>query len=216
MEEKIKILLVDDHKIVRDGIKSILNGDKQIDVIAEAKNGTEAIDYVEKNKGKIDVAIIDINMPELNGIDATEILTKLHPNLKILALTMHSEESYILDMIKAGALGYVLKDSGGQKLIEAVKTVAEGKNYYSNEVSVTMINSIVNPTSSKRNTFSLSGKETEILQHVVDGKTNNQIGEIYSISSRTAETHRRNIMKKMGVKNTAEMVATAIKKGIVE
>ncbi len=206
--EKIKVLLADDHKIVRDGIKSILSTDKEIQVVGEAKNGTEAITYMEKNNNEVDVVIMDISMPDLNGIDATEILIKLFPSIKILALTMHSEEAYIMNMIKAGALGYILKDSGGQKLIEAVKTVAEGKNYYSNEVSVY-------PSGERKNNFSLSNKETEILQLVANGKTNSEIGELHSISSRTAETHRRNIMKKMGVKNTAEMVATALKKGIV-
>ena len=213
---KIKVLLVDDHKIVRDGIKSILNAAKDIVVISEAQNGTEAINFLESNKDDIDVVVMDINMPELNGVDATEIILKLFPEMKILALTMHSEEAFILNMVKVGARGYVLKDSGGQKLIEAIKTVYEGRNYYSNEVSVTMINSIVNASKKNKNTFALSEKEKDILQLVVDGKTNLEIGEIYEISTRTAETHRRNIMKKMNAKNTAEMVAKALKKGLAK
>ncbi len=215
MCNKIRTLLVDDHKIVRDGIKSILNGDKEISVVAEAENGVEAIQYIEKHNGEIDVVVMDINMPELNGVDATEIIAKLYQNINIIALTMHSEEAYILDMIKAGALGYVLKDSGGKKLIEAVKTVASGKKYYSNEVSVTMINSIINANNSAKEKSVLSSKEKEILRSVIDGKTNVQIGKLYGLSSRTVETHRRNIMKKMNVKNTAEMVAKAIKKRMV-
>ncbi|MCB0401139.1 MAG: response regulator transcription factor [Flavobacteriales bacterium] len=213
--QKIRTLLVDDHKIVRDGIKSILDHDKEIQVVAEAENGTEAIKYLENNNGNIDVAIMDISMPELNGIDATEIISKLHKNVNILALTMHSDESYILNMIKAGALGYILKDSGGQKLIEAVKTVANGDKYYSNEVSVKMINSILNANKPKKETSDLTAKEMEILKHVVEGKTNKDIGKLYNISSRTIETHRRNIMKKLNVSNTAGMVATALKKKLV-
>lgn len=213
--QKIRTLLVDDHKIVRDGIKSILDHDKEIQVVAEAENGTEAIKYLENNNGNIDVAIMDISMPELNGIDAIEIISKLHKNVNILALTMHSDESYILNMIKAGALGYILKDSGGQKLIEAVKTVANGDKYYSNEVSVKMINSILNANKPKKETSDLTAKEMEILKHVVEGKTNKDIGKLYNISSRTIETHRRNIMKKLNVSNTAGMVATALKKKLV-
>lgn len=214
--EKIRTLLVDDHKIVRDGIKSILNADKEISVVAEAENGVEAIKYLETNGKDIDVAIMDISMPELNGIDATEIITKLYKNINILALTMHNEEAYIMNMIKAGALGYVLKDSGGQKLVEAVKVISTGKNYYSNDVSVTMINRMMNPNKSSNKSSNLSEKELEILKHVVDGKTNVEISNIYNLSSRTIETHRRNIMKKMNVKNTAEMVAKALKNGIVK
>lgn len=213
--QKIRTLLVDDHKIVRDGIKSILDNDKEIQVVAEAENGTDAIKYLENNNGGVDVAIMDISMPELNGIDATEIISKLHKNVNILALTMHSDESYILNMIKAGALGYILKDSGGQKLIEAVKTVANGDKYYSNEVSVKMINSILNASKPKKETSELTSKELEILKHVVEGKTNKEIGKMYNISSRTIETHRRNIMKKLNVSNTAGMVATALKKKLI-
>ena len=129
---------------------------------------------------------------------------------------MHAEEAYIMNMIKAGANGYVLKDSGGQKLVEAVKLVASGKNYYSNDVTVTMINRMINPDKALKGSSNLSKKELEILKHVVDGKTNIEISNIYDLSSRTIETHRRNIMKKMNVKNTAEMVGKALKNGLVK
>ena len=214
--KNIRTLLVDDHKLIRDGIKSILNSDKQINVMAEAENGVEAIRYLEKNVDEIDVVLMDINMPELNGIDAVEIITKLHKKINILALSMHSEEAYIVNMIKAGASGYILKDSGGKKLIEAVKTVAGGEKYYSNEVSVTLINSMLKGNTPSGEVTTLSTREEDVLNSIVEGKTNKLIGEKLNISSRTVETHRRNIMYKLGVKNTAEMVSVAMKKGLLQ
>lgn len=214
--QKVKILLVDDHEIVRDGIKSILQTDKNINVVAEAKNGVEAIKYLEKNAKKIDVALIDINMPQLNGVDTVEIIRKLHKHIKVLALSMHKEETYITNMIKAGALGYILKDSGGDNLIEAVKTVAQGKNYYCNDVSLTLINNLIHPKKSKKEHYGISKRELEILQLLVDGKNNTEIAKLFGISHRTVETHRRNIMKKMNVNNAAKMLTIALKEEIVK
>lgn len=216
MAKKIKTLLVDDHQIVRDGIRSILDSDKSIDVIAEAKNGEEALDIMSKNKGAIEVVVMDINMPGLNGVDATEIISKLYPKIKVLGLTMHSEQTYIVNMLEAGALGYVLKDSGGDKLIEAVKTVSKGKNYYSNDVTATLVNGFVTKKKSNKNYFGLSKRQVEIIQYVSEGLSNGDISVKLEVSSRTVEAHRRNIMKKMGVKNTAEMVAVAVKKGVLD
>ena len=215
MSAKIKTLLVDDHKIVRDGIHSILLSDKKINVIAEAKDGTEALEIIIRNAGKIDVVIMDINMPGLNGVDATEIIKKLYPEVKVLGLTMHSERSYIIKMIEAGAMGYILKDSGGQKLIEAVKTVAEGKNYYCNIVSATLVKGFVKKEGFIGGHFGLSELQIQILRFVSEGLSNDDISTKVCLSKRTVETHRRNIMKKMDVKNTAEMITVAIKKGVL-
>lgn len=216
MARKIKILLVDDHKIIRDGIRSILESDKSINIIGEANNGAEALDIISKKKGEIQVVVMDIDMPELNGVDATEIIAKLYPNIKVLGLTMHSEQTYIANMLEAGALGYVLKDSGGEKLIEAVKTVSKGKNYYSNDVTDKLVNGFVIKGKPETNHFGLSTRQVEIIQYVSEGLSNGDIATILEVSSRTVETHRRNIIKKMGVKNTAEMIAVAMKKGVLD
>ena len=209
----IKTLLVDDHKMIRDGIKSILNNDKNISVVAEFGNGVDAIKYLERNDN-IDVVILDINMPELNGISTTEIITKMFKSIKIVALTMHDEEAYITKMLKAGALGYVLKDSGGEKLIQAVKTVYQGEKYYSNEVSVTLIDGMLNGNKEKE-TSTLSTREIDVLKNIVEGLTNKEIADLLNISKRTVETHRRNIMYKLELKNTAEMVQKSIRNGII-
>ncbi|MCB9363047.1 MAG: response regulator transcription factor [Flavobacteriales bacterium] len=212
--KKIKTLLVDDHKIVRDGIRYILNSDKNIEVVGEASNGIEAIKYLEKNNA-IDVVLMDINMPQLNGIDATEIIKKLYAKINVLALTMHNEESYIIDMIKSGAIGYVLKDTNSSILLDAVKVVATGKNYYSNDVTSTMVNQLFQSTNSKQNEIDLSDREIGIIKHIANGKTNKETAEIIGLSYRTIETHRRNILKKLGLNNTAELINYAYKKRII-
>lgn len=135
MEKEIKILLVDDHKIIRDGIKLMLNKNPEIKIIAEAENGLEAIDFMSKNANDIDVILMDISMPVLDGINATRAIKKLNKNAKILILTMHLEESYYNDVIDAGALGYVLKESDRSEIVHAIKTVADNKKYISENVS---------------------------------------------------------------------------------
>jgi DNA-binding NarL/FixJ family response regulator len=214
--KKINLLLVDDHKIIRDGIKSILHTEKTITIIHEAENGEEAIQYLEKNSKNINIVLMDINMPKMNGIDAVKIISKKYLNIKVLALSMHSEETYILDMIKAGAFGYILKDSSGEKLIEAIQTISEEKKYYSNDVSTTLINSMINNQNNVNSNTTISDREKQVLTNIVKGKTNKEIGEILHISTRTVETHRRNMMQKLEVKNTAEMVRKALEKGIIK
>ncbi len=213
---KIKILLVDDHQIVRDGIKAMLLPVKdEIEIAAEASNGAEAVQMIEKEP--YDVVLMDINMPELNGIDATEIIKKRHPATRILALTMHAEEGFIVNMIKAGADGYILKESGRDELVNAIKAVRGGKKYYSNEVSVTMINSMLSDKPSATKVVGdLSKRELEVLQLIVDGFTNMEIADKLFISNRTVDTHRRNLLQKLNVRNTAELVKFALKNGLVE
>ncbi|MBL4594584.1 MAG: response regulator transcription factor [Flavobacteriales bacterium] len=206
--KEIRILLVDDHKLIRDGLKSIINTSHNIKVIHECSNGREAINYLEDNASEIDVILIDITMPEMNGIDATEIIVKLHPSLNILALTMHAEEAYIMKMIKAGALGYVLKDAGRDKIIDAIKTVYQKEKYYSNEVSLKLINVLLNKDKVVEPT--LSNREVQILTSITNGNTNREIAKELYISDRTVESHRRNIIKKLNLRNTAELVKYAL------
>tara|TARA_B100000508_G_scaffold141096_1_gene146891 strand:+ start:130720 stop:131370 length:651 start_codon:yes stop_codon:yes gene_type:complete len=216
MKGKIRTLLVDDHKIIRDGIRSILEMDENINIVDEAKDGTEALNIIARHNGKIDVVVLDINMPGLSGIDTTEIISKLYPKIKVLGLTMHKQHAYIVKMMEAGALGYVLKDGGGDQLIEGLKTVFQGKNYYSTEVTNTLVNGFVKKQQSKNEDFGLTKREVEIVKYVSEGLSNEEISKKIELSSRTVETHRRNIIKKMGVKNTAQMVARAIKKGVLK
>jgi DNA-binding NarL/FixJ family response regulator len=210
--KKINVLLVDDHKLIRDGLKSIIKTTKNINVVDEFSNGTDAIKFLEKEAHTIDVILMDITMPGLSGIDTTEIIKKLHPKINVIALTMHAEEAYIIKMMKAGALGYVLKDSSQEVLIEAIKKVAENEKYYSKEVSMKLITLFLNDVIP--NDPELSERELEIIKHIAKGSTNRTIAEEVDISDRTVETHRRNIMKKLNVKNTAELIGYSIKNGL--
>ncbi|MCO6499276.1 MAG: response regulator transcription factor [Vicingus serpentipes] len=213
--KEIKVLLADDHLIIRDGIRYMLKGAKNVKVVAEAKNGREVIQYLEKNNGGVDVVLMDINMPELNGIDATEIISKRFKTVNVLALTMHAEESYIMSMIKAGALGYVLKESSKEELFQAIEMIALGKKYFSNDVSVTMINSMMD-AGKKENSAEISEREQAVLSLIIEGLTNIEIGKALHISNRTVESHRRNILQKLDVKNTADLVRYAIQNNLIK
>tara|TARA_B100000809_G_scaffold75643_1_gene73356 strand:+ start:1309 stop:1953 length:645 start_codon:yes stop_codon:yes gene_type:complete len=209
----INLLLADDHTIIRDGIKLMLKKNSEFNIVAEANNGEEAISYLLANPNTIDVILMDINMPEMNGIEATQYITNNIKGLNILALTMHAEETYITSMLRAGALGYILKEAGTSELMSAIKSVASGQKYYSNEVSVTMINALMNNDSPKSPV--LSKRESEVLGHIAMGTTNKKVGEILFISGRTVETHRRNILDKLDLKNTAELIRYAIENKVV-
>ncbi|MGB0882266.1 MAG: response regulator [Vicingaceae bacterium] len=211
--EAIKILLADDHQIIRDGIKLMLKKRPEFEIVQEASNGQEVIEYLTNNADKIDVVLMDINMPEKNGIEATQHITDYIEGVKVLGLTMHAEETYITSMLKAGALGYVLKESGTDELISAIKSVSEGKKYYSNEVSITMINALMNDEKPK--TQVLSDRELEVLGHIAMGSTNKEVGEMLFISGRTVETHRRNILDKLDLKNTAELIRYAFENKLI-
>ncbi|MFB0925926.1 MAG: response regulator transcription factor, partial [Vicingaceae bacterium] len=157
----INLLLADDHTIIRDGIKLMLKKNPEFNIVAEANNGEEAISYLLAKPNTVDVILMDINMPEMNGIEATQYITNNIKGLNILALTMHAEETYITSMLRAGALGYILKEAGTSELMSAIKSVASGQKYYSNEVSVTMINALMNNDSPKSSV--LSKRESEVL-----------------------------------------------------
>jgi DNA-binding NarL/FixJ family response regulator len=209
-KKEIRLMIVDDHKMIRDGIKLMLKGSPEIKVIAEAENGLEAVKYMDNNPTSVDVILMDISMPKLNGIAATKDIKGNHKNINVLAITMHLEESYITDMMKAGASGYILKESGKEELIEAIIKVADGKLYFSSDVSSIIIGNMMDD--SKNNTKSLiSDREKEVIKFVVQGISNAEIGSLMCLSSRTIESHRRNILQKLDLKNTAELISYAIK-----
>ena len=211
--EPIKVVLTDDHHLIREGIKMMLSKVNNIKIVGEANSGRAAIELVEENPGGIDLILMDINMPGINGIEATKIISEKYPIIKILAFTMHAEETYITKMIKAGASGYVLKSSSKEELVEAIEKVTLGNKYYCNKVSVTMINSIV--TDKKINETELSERELEVLHHIAQGATSKEAAKKLFISNRTVEAHRRNILSKLNIKSTAEMIAYAIKNNLI-
>lgn len=221
MEKQITIALVDDHMLVRNGIKSLLEEEIDLHVIAEGSNGYEAIDIV--NKLQPDILIIDVRMPELNGIDAVKEIQKTQSATKAIVLSMHDSEEYILQSIKAGAFGYLLKDTDKKEFIKAIHTVNAGEKYFSGDISNIIVSNLLDnasstqasePVSKETNQFGLTKKEKQILKHILSGKTNSEISVLLQNSKRTIETHRFNLMKKMNVKNLMELSSKASQYGL--
>ncbi|HXA01501.1 MAG TPA: response regulator transcription factor [Cytophagaceae bacterium] len=213
--EKIKIILADDHILVREGFKSLLGRKKEFEVVGEAENGKELLRLIEHLSA--DVLLVDISMPQLNGIEAIAQMKKINPNLKFIMLTMHEEAEYILKSIQAGANGYLLKNVEPDELENAIKTVAAGGKYFNAAISNIMIESISKgQDQSKEEHSEITAREKEILQYVADGLSTKLIADKLSISTRTVETHRVHIMKKLQVSNGAEMVKKGLEQKIIK
>ncbi|OFX52081.1 MAG: hypothetical protein A2046_06045 [Bacteroidetes bacterium GWA2_30_7] len=210
----IKVLIVEDHKILRDGLKAALSGNKEIKVIGECEDGNQVMDFLEKNP--IDVILMDIKMPIMNGIDATQQVIEKYPNMKILVLSMHNEEAYITKIFKAGASGYILKNTSISEMIDGIKKVHSGEIFYSLEVANIMVSKYMNKTiKAKSKNFTvtiddLTKREREIIKLISNEFTNQEIADKLFISARTVDTHRRNLLQKLGVKNTAGLVKFAM------
>ena len=216
MNKRIRIALVDDHLLVRNGIKSLLSEEHDLQVIAEGSNGFEAIEIVENHSP--DILIIDVRMPEMNGIEAVRKIQKLGSSTKAIVLSMHDSEEYILQSIKAGAYGYLLKDTDKKEFIKAIHTVDSGEKYFSGDISNIIVSNLLDNSSKQAqyelkeeepNEFGLTKKEKQILKLILSGKTNTEISQILNNSKRTIETHRFNMMKKMNVKNLMELSSKA-------
>lgn len=215
----IKILIADDHPFFRDGIRQLLSDQGKITVIDEATNGKEVLRML--NEKAYDLVVMDIKMPEMGGIDATKEIKKKHPEVKVLAMSMYDEQPYIIKMLKAGAKGYLLKNSSKDEMLQAIKQLIKGESYFSKEVSGIMISQIVSgkPIGSgdgELSPFSLTNREVEIVRMIAEELTNVEIGERLNISPRTVDTHRRNLLQKLKVKNTAGLVKYAVKKGLLD
>ena len=210
--EKIKVLLVDDHQIILDGIKSLLEGTPDIDVVALANNGREALNTFDILS--IDIVLMDIDMPNLNGIDATKQISAKFKDVKVIMLTMHNESSMINNLIDIGASGYLLKNSSKEELLDAIYKVFKGEKYFSTEVTMSLLNKNQSKSSSSKVDF--TKRELDVIKLLVDGHTNKEVGDKLFISHRTVDTHRTNIMKKVGVNNVAGLISFAIKNGLVE
>jgi DNA-binding NarL/FixJ family response regulator len=212
--KKIKVLIVDDHKVVRDGIKFMIQMQGQYEAdIHEAENGNTAIDRVKVFD--YDLIIMDINMPGKDGIATTKEIRNIDKNASILALTMHEEEIYIIKMLRAGAMGYILKNTGTEELNAAIKTILNGEKYYSNAVAVKLIepyhHEIIESKPGTRQTASniFTKREMEVLRMIASGYTNFEIAERLNLSKRTVDSHRQNMLNKVQVNNTAGLMKYA-------
>lgn len=212
----LRILLGDDHTLVRQGLRKILEGCSEWEVIGEASDGRDVVRQVELLLP--DVAILDIGMPLMNGIEATRQIVRRWPHVRVLILSMHSSEAYIIQALKTGAKGYLLKDSADSELIRAVAAVAIGKSFFSPAVARVMLDDYVRHLSEKGITDryeSLSEREREVFQLIAEGHSNKQIADLLSLSPGTVETHRARIMQKLDVHNTAELVLYAVRRGVI-
>jgi DNA-binding NarL/FixJ family response regulator len=211
---KIKILLVDDHQILRDGIRSLVKGYNDMEVIGEAADGREALNMVEKLSP--DVVIMDISMPDLNGIDATRMIINEAPDVKIIALSMHHDKQFVSEIFKAGASGYLIKDSAFDELEHAIRIVMSGETYINPQIASLVVESLVNQsvTPNPKSFSLLTEREREVLQLIADGKSTKQIAVDLNVSSKTIESHRRQVMGKLNVRSVADLTKFAIREGL--
>ena len=211
----LRILLADDHTVVRQGLRKVLEERPEWQVVAEAGDGRDAVRLAEEFRP--DVAVVDVAMPLLNGIEATRQITKRAPQTKVLVLSMYSDEAYVTQMLKAGALGYLLKDSADVDLLQAVQAVSQGKSFFSPAVARLMSDDYARQRGENLvdRYESLSEREREIFQLVAEGKTNKEIAALLFISPSTVETHRARIMEKLDLHSAAEIVLYAVRRGVI-
>jgi DNA-binding NarL/FixJ family response regulator len=211
--EKITVILVDDHQLFREGLKLMLNLNSKIGVIHQAANGIEFLELLEKVTP--DVVLMDIDMPLMDGVEATKQALLSDPKLRIIALSMYGDDEYYIKMIEAGARGFILKNSDIEVVEEAISTVMAGQNYFSSEVMANLVMHLNKKKTAEAKT-ELTERESEILYHICKGLSNQEIADTLFLSKRTVDKHRENILSKTNVKNTAGLVMYAIKHGIIQ
>jgi two-component system response regulator NreC len=210
--KRIRILLADDHAVVRQGFKMILSAEKDMEIVGEAGNGREAVEQAEQLRP--DIVVMDVAMPELNGIEATRRLAASMPHTRVIALSMHKDSVYVREVLRAGARGYLLKDSGAGDLVSAIRAVASGESYLSPAVSNAVLDDyrrhVTNPIDL------LTSREREVLQMLAEGKTNKEIAVVLNLSVYTVDAHRGRIMEKLNVHSINELVRFAVRNGLID
>lgn len=208
-----RILIADDHQMFIDGLKSMLDEIEGVEVVGEARNGQEAVEICEREKA--DVVIMDISMPVMDGIEATRAIVKNRPGTKILGLSMYNDRNYIADILKSGASGYILKNTGRDELINALNSLQTGSTYLGKEVSNTLLHSFMKKDHQPQLSEKLSEREQQVLECIAAGLTTQDTANKLFISKNTVETHRKNLLYKLSAKNTAELITNAYKKRLI-
>lgn len=211
---RTKIILADDHKIIREGLRSLIEKQPDMEVIAEAQDGLTTVNLVQKLQP--DVVIMDIGMPEMNGIDATTKITTEHKAVKVIALSMHSDRRFVMQMLKAGAAGYLLKDSAFEELVSAIHAVIAKQHYLSQKITDVVVQEYLqNLPPNESTVFTvLTAREREVLQLIAEGKSTKQIASVLNVSVKTIETHRQQIMEKLDMRSIAQLTKYAIREGL--
>jgi DNA-binding NarL/FixJ family response regulator len=221
--KKTRIIIADDHSVVRSGLRLLLQSSPDFTVVAEAEDGEEAVALVDRHKP--DVVIMDISMPKLNGIEATGIMKQNNPELKIIILTVHEDEEYVYQMLRAGASGYVLKSAGKKEIFAAIESALSGERFFSPGISKLIIEGFIKRDKEQlqaqeqlhmHSKQQLTKREIEVLQYIAQGFTNRKIAEALFLSIRTINTHRTNLMQKLDIHDTARLVRYAIETGLVK
>ena len=210
----MRILIADDHRIVREGLRSLLDEQPDMQVIAEADNGRDAVERVDELAP--DVVVMDVAMPQLNGIEATRRIVRGRPGTKVIALSMHADRRFTAEMLRAGAAGYLVKDSAFEELVTAIRAVVEGKVYLSPHIADVVVDDYVRrlPGDEPGVYTALSAREREVLQLLAEGKATKEVARVLHVSVKTVETHRRQIMQKLDLHSVAELTKYAIREGL--
>jgi DNA-binding NarL/FixJ family response regulator len=211
---RLRILLADDHTIVRQGLVSILKAVEDFEVVAEAADGNEAVDKALQTRP--DVVVLDVTMPRLNGLEAARRIRKALPESRILVLTMHDDQEYVLKMVRAGASGYLVKDGAASELVTAIRALRAGQGYFGPQASRALAEDYHGNRAAAEDPYSqLTDREREVFQLLVEGRTNAQVADILCISAKTVDNHRTRLMEKLGVHNTVELLRFAAKQGLL-
>ncbi len=213
--KKVRILIADDHELVREGLRRVLESHRDWEVCAEAVNGRDAVEKAREFRP--DLAILDFSMPELNGIEVTRQICRILPRTEVLVLTMHETESLVRDVLAAGARGFILKSDAGRVLVQAVETLLQHKPFFTAKVSELVLQGYLNPTQTPGDDDgSLSPRERQIVQLVAEGKSSKEVADALNISVKTVETHRANVLRKLGLRSVSDLVRYAVRNKIVE
>jgi len=210
---KIKVLIADDHQLFREGLCNLLSESEEIEIVAQAQNGKDAVTLA--GRFNPDIVLMDIGMPVMNGVEATRLLHKKFPAIKVIALSMHTDKHFVKEILEAGAFGYLFKDCNYQQLMEAITNVNSGKKYLSETITQVLIQDYLNKESIKSPNPELSERESEILKLFAEGKSNREIADLLYISIKTVGSHKQNLLEKLDLKTTTDLVKYAIKKGII-
>ena len=210
----INVLLADDHQVVRDGLKTLLEAQADIRVVGSAADGREAVASAAQLKP--DVVVMDISMPDMNGVEAARRIHAARAETRIVMLSMHSDAEHVYRALEAGATGYLLKNSAGSELVAAVRAVHAGRRYLTEKINEMVIAGYLGENRAASPLESLSKRERDILQHIVDGRNNRETAELLHISVKTVETYRSRMLQKLGIKNVTELVKFAITHGLTQ
>lgn len=211
MKNKIRVLIADDHQIMLDGLNSVLKDVTHIEVVSSVNNGEEVMEFLRQNRDGVDVAVLDIEMPVMDGLEAAKKIKKHYSNIKILILTMYKDEAFITQLARIGVSGYILKLQGRSELVNAIDTIYSGEEYYDRRVANILLDSIKKPQSIK-----LTNREIEVLRLIGRGYTTPQISKEFGIAESTVNTHRRNLIDKLGVSNSRGLVRYAVENGYLK